>query len=49
MTLRTLVLYVIPAVLIMYGVGLLILTKVQKKYALRPGPDRHVGVKGPAE
>jgi|GraSoiStandDraft_8_1057269.scaffolds.fasta_scaffold125996_4 hypothetical protein len=49
MTLRALVFYIIPAVLIMYGVGLLILTKVQKRYLRRSGPDRHVGVKGPAE
>ena len=49
MTLRVFVLYVIPAVLIMYGVGLLVLTKVQKRYWVQSHPDHQSGVKGPAE
>ena len=49
MTLEVLVLYIIPAVLILYGLALLILTKVQKRYWVRSHPDHREGVKGPAE
>ena len=49
MSLEVVVLYIIPAVLILYGVALLILTKIQKRYWVRPHSDHRSSVKGPAE
>ena len=49
MTLRALVFYIIPAFLLLFGVGLLLLTRLQRKYVVRPHPEQRIGLKDPAE
>ena len=49
MTLRVLVFYIIPAFLVMFGVALLVLTRLQRKYVVRPHPDERIRLKDPAE
>ena len=49
MTLRVLVFYIIPAFLIMFGVGLLLLSRAQKKHVLRSRADHRGSLKDAAE
>ena len=49
MTLSVLVIYIIPAVLVMYGLALWLVSRIQKKHVLRSSPHHRIGLKGPAE
>jgi hypothetical protein len=49
MTLWALVMYVIPAVLVMYGVALWLLSRIQKKHVLGSSQDHRISLKDAAE